>query len=150
MTHSVLAREGLEDAASESLHAALSRANTTLWLNITQLLAQDQQRWLQEFSSMLENRAQNRARYATWEPGQSRHADAMPAPDSWPAEVLSHTLRCVLGDVRGFTETAIGNHTAFACGLQEAVSEWQRDSARAFSRTASEAPLTQALRGIHP
>lgn len=120
---------------------ALFKANLAFGLQVTQLLQQNRQQWLDRGALSI-NRHIAEASYELNELKQSENWNTL---ITLPGHALWRVLSRQTSDLQTARETAVANQTAFTSGLQEALAQWQHDAAGALGQAGNAIPIQTTL-----
>ena len=127
-----------------NLPLALMRAQMTFWMRTGELLQDNRNRWLALAQKSLA-RDTGEAHVETREAAQAADWSALA---SLPRHTGWRLLKHGVGNAQDLTLTAINNQTALAAGVQQAMAEWQRETAGAMTQARNAMPFSGTLKSL--
>lgn len=123
---------------------ALVKANLGFGLRAAQLLEESRRRWLATGSQLLDQDIDETAA----ELAQLHEAADWPSLVDLPARAAWRLLNREVEAWQGAARAAISNQTALLAGGQQALAQWQRESAAAFTTARNAMPVQSGLREL--
>ena len=128
----------------QNLPLALLRAQSTFWLRTGELMQENRARWL----ALAEREQHDDATEVHTEADESAPAADWQTLAALPMNAQWRVLKQAVAMAQGLTLTAIQNQTAFSAGMQQALAQWQTETAQALSDSRNAMPISGAMKDL--